>query len=187
MTMFNGVVLVQLITVAFDIFWWYTIVYCIFGYLIVSVSDNGGNINAGVIFVLLLSLYWTNEVNANLSHTSCCGMLCLMRNFNSFYYNHSNKGVAAVWFFSPESDMTWSHFPTFKAFVRSMTTSFGSICFGSLLVSIVHLIRAMITCGCRNWYLLCISLGYCRYHINECVLLSMYTHTAAHVVCGCAA
>lgn len=130
-TMFSGVVLVQLTTVCLDIVWWYVIIYCIWGYLLVAVTEDGGDVNVGIVFALLLSLYWSNEVNANIAHTTCCG-------------------VSAVWYFTPDGEMGWSHTPTLKAFGRAMTTSFGSIVMGSLLVSLVHLVRAMISCGCQN-------------------------------------
>lgn len=47
--------------------------------------------------------------------------------------------VYGSWYFCSKSEMP-KH-PTIGAFKRSMTYSFGSICFGSLLVSIIQLVK----------------------------------------------
>merc|ERR1711997_1358506 len=78
-------------------------------------------ISMGPVFLLLVSLYWGVNVWRNVSHTTTCG-------------------VAATWYFnSGELDN-----PSKSAWKRTMSTSFGSICFGSLLVAILQALRAML-------------------------------------------
>eukprot|EP01083_Nonionella_stella_P319037 1169034_1 len=77
--------------------------------------------STGVMFLLCVSLYWGCQVNKNISHTTTCG-------------------VAATWYFSTVID----HKPTPAAFKRTMTTSFGSVCLGSLIVAILQALRSML-------------------------------------------
>ena len=52
--------------------------------------------------------------------------------------------MVSTWWFSP-IDASSCCSPAIKdSFVRATTTSFGSICFGSLLVAIIQAIRAMV-------------------------------------------
>lgn len=76
--------------------------------------------NGFVYFLLLLSLYWTSCVISNIVHVTCAGS-------------------AATWFFQPAV-----HDVTLPAFKRATTTSLGSICAGSLLVSIITTLRSML-------------------------------------------
>jgi len=79
--------------------------------------------NAGLYFFLLLCQFWTSTVITNVAHVTTSG------------------AVAMWWFNSQIADkpgVTWN------AFKRAVTTSFGSICFGSLLVAILKTIRSII-------------------------------------------
>ena len=70
-------------------------------------------------FFWLVCLYWHTMVVLNVSHCAACG-------------------VMASWFFGQDTTgVTWG------AFKRSITTSFGSICFGSLLTAIINALRVM--------------------------------------------
>jgi len=93
------------------------------------------NSSGGIIFLLLISFYWTFEVLKNISHTTTCG-------------------VAASWYFIPTIT-----FPTMPALKRSCTYSFGSICLGSLLVAFIQTLRALVRTargGYDNSIFLCI-------------------------------
>lgn len=68
---------------------------------------------------LLLSYYWTAQVFSNVLFVSCSGVMA------RHYYN-----------ISPESSVG-------SAFTQAMTISFGSICFGSLLIAIIQTLRAL--------------------------------------------
>lgn len=74
----------------------------------------------GIMVFMLFSLYWTTQLLKDITHTTIAGT------FASDY-------------FFPQS----TRFGTIASLRRTLTTSFGSVCFGSLLVSIVRLLRAL--------------------------------------------
>ena len=53
-------------------------------------------------------------------------------------------GVVSTWWFSPAEANSCCSPGIRDSFVRATTTSFGSICFGSLLVAIIQTLRAMV-------------------------------------------
>jgi len=71
-------------------------------------------------FLLLVSFYWTTQVLKNIGHVT-------------------TSGSVASWWLVPNTSS-----PTCGAFKRSMTTSFGSICFGSLIVAALQALRAVV-------------------------------------------
>lgn len=73
----------------------------------------------GVLLLLLLSLYWTVHVVKNVVHVAVAGT------------------VGSWYFLAPRSNTD----PTVRSLKRALTTSFGSICLGSLVVSIVRALR----------------------------------------------
>lgn len=86
-------------------------------------SPGGGCSSAkliGLLIFVVFSFYWLSEVIKNVLHVSV-------------------SGVYGSWYFCSGSRMP-SH-PTLGAFKRAMTYSFGSICFGSLIVSIIQLLK----------------------------------------------
>lgn len=74
-----------------------------------------------IYFGMLVSFYWGSTVIQNVVHCITCG------------------AVASWWFQANPGPHVVS-----GSFKRAMTTSFGSICFGSLLVAILKAIRQMI-------------------------------------------
>lgn len=82
------------------------------------------SLGTGVILAIytLLVLCWTAQVVRNVLHMTVCGAAA------SIFFRAS---------YAPES-------PVSEAFGRAMTSSFGSICFGSLLVAIVETIRLIV-------------------------------------------
>lgn len=68
-------------------------------------------------FFMLLSFYWGIQVIKNVSHVTVAGTVA------SWWFNVESKGS------------------TGGALKRSLTTSFGSICFGSLIVAIIQTIK----------------------------------------------
>ena len=65
------------------------------------------------IVFMIFSLYWTSQVFRNISHVT-------------------TAGTVASWWLVPDIER-----PTLGAFKRAMTTSFGTICAGSLIVAII--------------------------------------------------
>ena len=53
-------------------------------------------------------------------------------------------GVVSTWWFAPQDANSFCSLAIKDSFVRATTTSFGSICFGSLLVAIVETLKALV-------------------------------------------
>mmetsp|Transcript_20000 Transcript_20000/g.30892 ORF Transcript_20000/g.30892 Transcript_20000/m.30892 type:complete len:515 (-) Transcript_20000:158-1702(-) len=81
---------------------------------------------SGWVFMLfLLSYYWTQQVTKNVIHVTVAG-------------------VVGTWWIAPTEASSICSRSIGDSFLRSVTTSFGSICFGSLLVSIIQLIHSLL-------------------------------------------
>lgn len=78
---------------------------------------------------LLLALLWGTQVCAGVSHVTA-------------------SGVVATWYFYGDGSMPPN--ATTASLKRSMTTSLGSICFGSLVVSIVKLIYYLVRSAAQH-------------------------------------
>jgi hypothetical protein len=72
-----------------------------------------------VVFCLLLSFYWTAHVVKNVVHVTVAGT------------------VGSWYFLAPQLQTD----PTRRSLRRALTTSFGSICLGSLVVSLIRALR----------------------------------------------
>ncbi|KAK6496485.1 putative choline transporter, neither null mutation nor overexpression affects choline transport [Arthrobotrys musiformis] len=78
----------------------------------------------GLVAFVTFAAYWTSEVIKNVMHVTVSGV------YGSWYFSAGGSSAN-----SPPSH------PTMGAFRRAMTYSFGSICLGSLIVSIIQLLR----------------------------------------------
>jgi len=123
---YGGTIWIALATVLIQFLWIVLWVFAAWAYF-VSTDEPSGL----VMFLLLISLYWGCNVWRNVSHTTTCG-------------------VAATWYFSAGRLDN----PSRAAFKRTMTTSFGSVCFGSLLVAVLQALRAMLRSSKRGGSLL---------------------------------
>jgi len=75
-----------------------------------------------IVFLLALSYYWTSQVISNVNLVSVAG-------------------VVAEWYFrAPQMGPN----PMCRSLKRAMTTSFGTICFGSFLVGVIRALRYML-------------------------------------------
>mmetsp|Transcript_16517 Transcript_16517/g.25221 ORF Transcript_16517/g.25221 Transcript_16517/m.25221 type:complete len:509 (+) Transcript_16517:116-1642(+) len=101
----------------------------IIGVLDVSCDENGvceGNEASGLsAFLLSLSYFWTQQVVQNVIHVTVAG-------------------VVGTWWFDPQESNSFCSRSIWDALRRSLTTSFGSICFGSLLVAILQALRELV-------------------------------------------
>ncbi|KAL3791047.1 hypothetical protein ACHAW5_002824 [Stephanodiscus triporus] len=79
----------------------------------------------GYLFLLLLAYFWTEQVFQNTIHVVIAG-------------------VVSTWWFAPGEASSFCYVAIRDSFVRATTTSFGSICFGSLLVAIIETLRAIV-------------------------------------------
>jgi Plasma-membrane choline transporter len=68
------------------------------------------------------------------------------------------------WWFEPSEASCCCSSAVNNAFLRTMTTSFGSVCFGSLLVAILQALRALANAAQAN------DDGGCCVCILECIL-----------------
>lgn len=81
------------------------------------------NYGAGVAFLFFLSYYWTQQVLSNTVHVT-------------------TAGVIGTWWFAPHESACCSK-AIGDSFSRATTYSFGSICFGSLIVAVVQALRSL--------------------------------------------
>lgn len=84
--------------------------------------DNSGA-NYGYLFLLFVSMFFTQQVLESCVHVTI-------------------SGVVGTWWVAPE-DNGFCSGAVCNSFIRTMTTSFGSICFGSLLVAIIRALEAL--------------------------------------------
>lgn len=102
---------------AYIVFW----AAAVFPYLNRGVEAEDPAPSDGILTTLLvLFFFWTSQVVFNVMHVTAAGL-------------------AATWYFVGSGSMPRN--PTWASFRRAVTTSFGSICFGSLLVAMIKLIR----------------------------------------------
>ena len=87
-------------------------------------SSQHESINGGLVIFLLFSFFWTNQVLKNIVSVTV-------------------SGVVATFYFVEGSGQAVKD-PTVKSLRRALTYSFGSICFGSLLVAIFKTLRSML-------------------------------------------
>jgi hypothetical protein len=84
-----------------------------------------GDMNGGIVFLLLVCFYWGHQVISNVVHVTVAG-------------------TVGTWWFNPINANSCCSSGVTSSFKRATTFSFGSICFGSLLVAILSAIRAMV-------------------------------------------
>lgn len=72
-------------------------------------------VSGGIVFLFLLSYYWTAQVIANVVHCT-------------------TAGVTGTWWYAPHEANGCCSKAVRDSYVRSLTYSFGSICFASLVV-----------------------------------------------------
>jgi len=77
----------------------------------------------GVLFAMFVAFFFAQQVLQNTVHVV-------------------TAGVVGTWWFSPEDSGCCAASVT-GSFVRAVTTSFGSICFGSLIVAIIQALRQL--------------------------------------------
>jgi len=97
-----------------------------------SGASGGGSMQgklAAKVFFLLLSLYWTSTVLMNITQTTVAGVIAT--------YCFENPSIVS----NPSS--TSPHKTVSQSLSRALTTSLGSICFGSLLNALVTTLRVM--------------------------------------------
>ena len=90
--------------------------------------SGGGCSNSkliGILVALFFCGYYISEVIKNVIHVSV-------------------SGIFGSWYYRSKSDQGMPKWPAMSALKRGLTTSFGSICFGSLIVSILDTLKQIL-------------------------------------------
>lgn len=82
-------------------------------------QDSNSTIRCLVFFFLFVSFFWNLQVLQNIAHVTI-------------------SGTVACWWFQPKRSA-----PVRGSLFRALTTSFGSICFGSLIVATIQALREL--------------------------------------------
>lgn len=118
-----GVTLFAYLFPIIGIFWTLIWIVAVTGVEDSTYDDETGQPNYGILFLLFLSFYFTEQVLEACVHTTI-------------------SGVVGTWWVAPQDNGCCSR-AVCNSFIRTLTTSFGSICFGSLLVAIIQALRAI--------------------------------------------
>uniref|UniRef100_A0A7S4NC07 Choline transporter-like protein n=2 Tax=Odontella aurita TaxID=265563 RepID=A0A7S4NC07_9STRA len=105
----------------------YFFLFVAFGWSIWWSVAAGGAMNymgTGALFLFLVSYYWTHQVIQNTVHVT-------------------TAGVVGTWWHVPEEASSCCSSAIKDSFIRATTYSFGSICFGSLLVALIQALRSL--------------------------------------------
>eukprot|EP00545_Synedropsis_sp_CCMP1620_P000608 CAMPEP_0119011304 /NCGR_PEP_ID=MMETSP1176-20130426/5585_1 /TAXON_ID=265551 /ORGANISM="Synedropsis recta cf, Strain CCMP1620" /LENGTH=534 /DNA_ID=CAMNT_0006964105 /DNA_START=28 /DNA_END=1632 /DNA_ORIENTATION=+ len=81
--------------------------------------------NGGVVFLFLISYFWTMQVVKNVTHVTVAG-------------------TVGTWWFAPDEASSCCSKAVGQSWIRAMTYSFGSICFGSLIVAIIQAVKEVV-------------------------------------------
>lgn len=97
----------------------------------VEYDENGqAQLNYGLLFLLFFSLFFTQQVLESCVHVTVAG-------------------TVATWWVAPEESGCCSK-AVCNSFIRTITTSFGSICFGSLLVALIRALESLASSARNN-------------------------------------
>ncbi|KAI9202824.1 plasma-membrane choline transporter-domain-containing protein [Polychytrium aggregatum] len=170
----------MVITIGFMIVWFITVygINLILSNSNSTVTTSTGQVNtggiatyAGIGIVFVFMLYWTLQVVQNTVHVTCSGL------FATVYFTGTEiPGSKKIHVPVPH--------PTMRAAGYALTTSFGSVCYGSLLIAIIQTLRYLARMAERdaaqdgNW-ILCLLMC-CIQCILACLedILNYFNHYA---------
>jgi len=89
-----------------------------------AISNAVLNTYPGMAFFMFLSYFWTHQVLNNTMHVT-------------------SAGVVGTWWFAPAEASAFCSQAIGDSFCRATTYSFGSICFGSLIVALIQALRQL--------------------------------------------
>ncbi|CAJ1949919.1 unnamed protein product [Cylindrotheca closterium] len=107
---------------------WWAVAFVSTNYVLGNCNPDGTceeELNGFIVFLLLVSYFWTAQVIKNVVHVTVAG-------------------TVGTWWFAPYEASGCCSQAVRDSYTRSMTTSFGSISLGSLLVSLVSATREML-------------------------------------------
>jgi len=139
---------------------WYTVIGII---MVAALSYLGEKLEGAAYAVyvfLLFSFYFSTQVVNNTVHVTISGL------FATYYF----CGVVEPGTSHIEINV---RNPTMKSFKRAITTSFGSICFGSLIIAVIQTLKALARQarreGSDEGNLLVVILACCAECILQCI------------------
>ncbi|KAJ3066986.1 putative choline transporter, neither null mutation nor overexpression affects choline transport, partial [Quaeritorhiza haematococci] len=144
----------------------------LFTVIVMAIKLHGSAGFIPVVLFLAFVLYWTSQVIGNVVHVTISGLFATV-----YFMGSAVPGTATTTrkFNVPVQN------PTAKSAKRAMTTSFGSICYGSLIIAIVQLIREIVNAVLNNSDdgFMCF-LACCMQCILSCFqgLLELFNHYA---------
>ena len=165
---FPSTIALNIVSVVLQFGW--IMLYSYFTLILQSRFGHGGVI--GLTIYMLLSFFWTLQMLKNIVHTANCG-------------------VFATWYFMNNTNLMPSS-PMLGSLKRTMTTSFGSIAFGSLVVALIQTLKTLASFGRQNngngqggdcaSIVLCVlsSIAHCILSVLESI--AMYINHYAFVI-----
>ncbi|KAJ1568675.1 putative choline transporter, neither null mutation nor overexpression affects choline transport, partial [Nowakowskiella sp. JEL0078] len=119
-----------LISIVFDALWFAVFLGIFMKYNYHGAASYSPGAFYGIVVFLVFSLYWTTQVIYNTIHVTISGV------FATYYFLGTSAAGGEVTV--PVNN------PVTSSAGRALTTSFGSICFGSLIIAILQTIRFII-------------------------------------------
>ena len=107
---------------------WWAFAFVSTGFVVGGCAADGtcqNEMNGGITFLFLVSFFWTSQVLKNITHTTVAGT------------------VGTFWFIPHEANGCCSQ-GVRDSYFRSITTSFGSICLGSLIVAVIQAVKQIL-------------------------------------------
>ena len=120
----------------------------------------------GLLAFTVFSFYWLSEVIKNVMHVSTCGVYGSW--FVSLLDGLRRARTDGGRYYCSRTRMP-SH-PTIGALKRAMTYSFGSICFGSLMLAIVQMLAKAASIASQSEAIQGNVVGYVLWVVAKCIL-----------------
>jgi hypothetical protein len=116
-----------LVSFAWSLWWAVAVVATTY---VLNDCDKDGNcqrdeVNGVLLFLFLVSYFWTAQVIKNVVHVTVAG-------------------TVGTWWFAPREASSCCSRGVRDSYLRAITTSFGSICLGSLIVAIIQAVKEVI-------------------------------------------
>jgi hypothetical protein len=116
-----------LVSFAWSLWWAVAVVATTY---VLNDCDKDGNcqrddVNGVLLFLFLVSYFWTAQVIKNVVHVTVAG-------------------TVGTWWFAPREASSCCSRGVRDSYLRAITTSFGSICLGSIIVAIIQAVKEVI-------------------------------------------
>lgn len=120
---FNGTIITSVLALLTQALWTILWTATLVGTVQLYNNENQRGSLGGIIFWSLFTFYWTTQVIKNVQHVTLAGV------YATFYFLFNTQQMPSN--------------PTAASANRALGKSFGPICFGSLLVAVIQLLRQL--------------------------------------------